>query len=197
MNTALNRGATGRTDHKYRTTVLGLDREPSVPFDPGLVVSLASLVAANLRATGDTPFTRVLVGLGAGAYTVATPQSDVECTEFALLTNNGSSACESGDDPTELTREQPVTLTVSVENQHREAANYSMIRALDFPPHEPAWTRVGDRKLSLTKSDYESVRSVYPWRPPVPTASGRPSVFFTVDPMTRLWDSSIVLWFSS
>ena len=44
-------------------------------------------------------------------------------------------------------------------DKEAELAIYDKIRALDFPPHEPAWTRVGDRKLYLTKSDYESVLS--------------------------------------
>lgn len=34
---------------------------------------------------------------------------------------------------------------------------YDRIRALDFPPHEPAWTRIDGRKIYLTKSDYEVV----------------------------------------
>ncbi|WP_424020054.1 methionyl-tRNA formyltransferase (plasmid) [Halorientalis pallida] len=38
-----------------------------------------------------------------------------------------------------------------------QLALYDRVRALDFPPHEPAWTRLGDRKLYLTKSDYEQV----------------------------------------
>jgi methionyl-tRNA formyltransferase len=29
-------------------------------------------------------------------------------------------------------------------------AVYDRIRALDFPPHEPAWTRLGGRKVYLT-----------------------------------------------
>lgn len=38
-----------------------------------------------------------------------------------------------------------------------QLALYDKIRALDFPPHEPAWTRLDDRKIYLTKSDYETV----------------------------------------
>lgn len=71
----------------------------------------------------------VLVGVGAGAYVFATPQPDAEYTEFALLTDNGSNYV-SGDYPTNLTRGQPANLTVSVENQHRDAAMYTVVAEL-------------------------------------------------------------------
>lgn len=32
---------------------------------------------------------------------------------------------------------------------------YDRVRALDFPPHEPAWTRLDGRKVYLTKDGYE------------------------------------------
>lgn len=36
-----------------------------------------------------------------------------------------------------------------------ELAIYDKIRALDFPPHEPAWTYLDGRKVYLTASDYD------------------------------------------
>lgn len=39
-----------------------------------------------------------------------------------------------------------------------ELAIYDRIRALDFPPHEPAWTYLDGRKVYLTASEYDSVR---------------------------------------
>jgi uncharacterized membrane protein len=93
----------------------------------------------------------VLVGLGAGAYTVATPQPDAEFTEFALLTDNGSSEYVSGDYPTTLTRGQPVTLTVSVENQHHDAASYTVVAELQQ-------VRVGDDNRIRVLSESEQNR---------------------------------------
>lgn len=40
-------------------------------------------------------------------------------------------------------------------DESRELELYDRIRALDFPPHEPAWTVLGDRKVYLTKEGYE------------------------------------------
>jgi methionyl-tRNA formyltransferase len=37
-----------------------------------------------------------------------------------------------------------------------QRAVYDRIRAVDFPPHEPAWTRVAGRKLYLTRAGYEA-----------------------------------------
>jgi methionyl-tRNA formyltransferase len=46
---------------------------------------------------------------------------------------------------------------LATDDPETQLALYDRVRALDFPPHEPAWTRVGDRKLYLTKADYEDV----------------------------------------
>lgn len=40
-------------------------------------------------------------------------------------------------------------------NPDRRIEFYDRIRALDFPPHEPAWTRLGGEKIHLTKDGYE------------------------------------------
>lgn len=37
----------------------------------------------------------------------------------------------------------------------QETKLYDRIRALDFPPHEPAWTRLNNKKIYLTKEGYE------------------------------------------
>lgn len=37
---------------------------------------------------------------------------------------------------------------------NRETELYDRIRALDFPPHEPAWTRLDGNKVYLTKDGY-------------------------------------------
>ena len=37
----------------------------------------------------------------------------------------------------------------------RSVELYDRVRALDFPPHEPAWTVLGGEKLYLTKEGYE------------------------------------------
>lgn len=40
-----------------------------------------------------------------------------------------------------------------------QLAVYDKVRALDFPPFEPAWVTVGGQKIYLTAADYESVLS--------------------------------------
>lgn len=40
-------------------------------------------------------------------------------------------------------------------DEGREVELYDRIRALDFPPHEPAYTRLDGRKVSLTRRNYE------------------------------------------
>jgi methionyl-tRNA formyltransferase len=76
---------------------------------------------------------------------LATPQSAYDGTRYFY-------AKDSLDDLKEI---PPEKLTAT--DEASQLALYDRVRALDFPPHEPAWTRVGDRKLYLTKSDYESV----------------------------------------
>ena len=78
---------------------------------------------------------------------LATPQSDYDGKRYFY-------AKDSLDD---LKQIPPEKLTAP--DEASQLALYDRVRALDFPPHEPAWTRVGDRKLYLTKSDYEQVLS--------------------------------------
>jgi methionyl-tRNA formyltransferase len=42
---------------------------------------------------------------------------------------------------------------LATDDPEERLALYDRIRALDFPPHEPAWTRLGDRKVYLTAND--------------------------------------------
>jgi methionyl-tRNA formyltransferase len=42
----------------------------------------------------------------------------------------------------------------ALSNPDREKELYDRIRALDFPPHEPAWTRLNGKKVYLTKDGY-------------------------------------------
>lgn len=48
-------------------------------------------------------------------------------------------------------KEIPQDELVEADNQQEL---YDRIRALDFPPHEPAWTTINDKKVYLTKSGY-------------------------------------------
>jgi len=48
-------------------------------------------------------------------------------------------------------KEIPVSALADTE---RETELYDRIRALDFPPHEPAWTRLQGEKIYLTKDGY-------------------------------------------
>jgi uncharacterized membrane protein len=111
---------------------LPVERRYSVPTDRWLAQARGFLAGDSALTTGINILlaASVLVGLGAGAYAVATPQPDAEYTEFALLTDNGSSGYVSGDYPTNLTRGQPANLTVSVENRHRQTANYTVVAEL-------------------------------------------------------------------
>ena len=111
---------------------LPVDRRYSVPVGRWLAQSRAFLAGGSALTTAVNVVLAfsVLLGLGAGAYAVATPQPDAEYTEFALLTDNGSSGYVSGDYPTNVTRGQPAELTVSVENQRRDAATYTVVAEL-------------------------------------------------------------------
>ncbi|SEO79194.1 Uncharacterized membrane protein [Halorientalis persicus] len=111
---------------------LPVERRYSVPTDRWLTQARAFLTggSAVTTAVNVTLACSVLLGLGAGAYAVTTPQPDAEFTEFALLTENGGSEYVSGDYPTNLTRGQAANLTVSVENQRREAARYTVVAEL-------------------------------------------------------------------
>ena len=111
---------------------LPVERRYSVPTDRWLTQVRGFLTggSAVTTAVNVTLACSVLLGLGAGAYAVTTSQPDAEFTDFALLTDNGSSEYVSGDYPTELTRGQPANLTVSVENQRRDAARYTVVAEL-------------------------------------------------------------------
>ncbi|WP_424019986.1 DUF1616 domain-containing protein (plasmid) [Halorientalis pallida] len=121
-------------------TVVGWIRRLRLPVERRYSVPTARwLSRARAFLTGGSALTvainvtlalSVLLGLGAGAYTVVTPQPDAQYTEFALLTDNGSSEYVGGDYPTTLTRGQPATLTVSVENQRREVTGYTVVAEL-------------------------------------------------------------------
>jgi methionyl-tRNA formyltransferase len=47
--------------------------------------------------------------------------------------------------------------TDALTDPDREAAIYDRIRALDFPPFEPAYTELGDRRVYLTATAYEEL----------------------------------------
>lgn len=80
-------------------------------------------------------------------HEMATPQSEYEGERYYY-------AKDSLDDLKEIPLAELAT-----DDPERQLALYDRIRALDFPPHEPAWTRLGDRKVYLTKADYEEVLS--------------------------------------
>lgn len=89
-------------------------------------------------------FERVLPSLLAEeVHEIATPQSEFEGKRYFYTK-------ESLDGQKEI---DPARL------QDPEAALsvYDKVRALDFPPHEPAYVAVGDRKLYLTKTSYEDL----------------------------------------
>ena len=118
----------GATVRRFR---LPVDRRYRVPTDRWLAGARTFLAGGSALTTAVnlTLALAVLAGLSAGAYTIATPQPDVEYTEFALLTDNGTEYV-SGNYPTNLTQGRSAQLTVSVENQRDEVANYSVVAEL-------------------------------------------------------------------
>lgn len=76
-------------------------------------------------------------------HEMRTPQSEFDGKQYFYSKNS-------------LDREKEIPLK-ALTNPDREIEMYDKIRALDFPPFEPAHTRLNDRKLYLTKMSYENL----------------------------------------
>lgn len=72
----------------------------------------------------------VLLAVGSVGYAVAVPKQGEAFTEFYLLTENEDGELTADEYPTELTRGEPVTLTVGIGNHEHEPVNYSVVVVL-------------------------------------------------------------------
>lgn len=72
----------------------------------------------------------ILVGFSAAAYAFSVPQPDAEFTSFALLTRTADGEYVSSDYPTNFTEGEPQELVVSVTNNRRETAEYTVVATL-------------------------------------------------------------------
>lgn len=115
-------------------------------FVPITEADTARSLYERTRSASIQLFEQTLPAIVSGAVTdMATPQSQYEGKRYFYTKDSLDdikeiplSKLRGADEPTEL-------------------EIYDTVRALDFPPHEPAYTYLDGRKLYLTASDYESV----------------------------------------
>jgi len=142
-----------RDDHWRHGTTLHV-MEPEV--DSGAIVDrrfvpitesdTARSLYERTRAASVRLFEEMLPAIATGHVTeMATPQEEYDGKRYFYA-----------KDSLEGLKEIPVEEFLGADTQ-TELAIYDRIRALDFPPHEPAWTYLDGRKVYLTASDYESL----------------------------------------
>ena len=91
----------------------------------------------------------VLVGAASMTYALAVPQDGSSATNFYVGTQNGSGDVTL-DHPRNLTANQPQQLTVGVQNQEGEPANYSVIVQLQRYDGEEVLTRQELKRFSTS-----------------------------------------------
>lgn len=72
----------------------------------------------------------LIAGLSAVGYAFAVPQPDAEFSSFALLTRTSDGQFVSSGYPTNFTQDQPQELVVSVANNQRSEADYTVVAEL-------------------------------------------------------------------